>query len=70
MPDGLKTCPDCAEEVKAAANVCRFCGYRFDAEATREADAEERATRAERGDESMGAYATFGPKLRRSPREE
>jgi Domain of unknown function (DUF4328)/Uncharacterised protein family UPF0547/Protein of unknown function (DUF2510) len=25
-----KICPDCAEEVKAAARVCRFCGYRFD----------------------------------------
>lgn len=29
-----KTCPDCAEHVKAAARVCRFCGYRFDGEAT------------------------------------
>jgi hypothetical protein len=28
--DDYKTCPDCAEEVRAAANVCRFCGYRFD----------------------------------------
>lgn len=25
-----KTCPDCAEEVRAAAKVCRFCGYRFE----------------------------------------
>jgi hypothetical protein len=25
-----KRCPDCAEEVLAAARKCRFCGYRFD----------------------------------------
>ena len=25
-----KVCPDCAERVKAAARVCRYCGYRFD----------------------------------------
>ena len=27
---GTKACPDCAEQVQPAAQVCRFCGYRFD----------------------------------------
>ena len=39
MPtEHVKTCPDCAEEVKAAAAKCRFCNYRFD-EAPLDADA-------------------------------
>lgn len=28
-PDSLKSCPQCAEKVKAAAKVCRFCGHQF-----------------------------------------
>jgi len=27
--DEEKTCPQCAERVKVAANVCRFCGHKF-----------------------------------------
>jgi hypothetical protein len=27
---GLKTCPECAEEVKRAAKVCKHCAHRFE----------------------------------------
>jgi hypothetical protein len=29
-PRDTKRCPDCAEEVLAAARVCKHCRYRFD----------------------------------------
>ena len=32
MRKDRKTCPDCAEMVRAEAKVCRFCGYRFSVE--------------------------------------
>ena len=25
----IKECPDCAEDVKLKAKVCRFCGYKW-----------------------------------------
>jgi len=31
--EGHKTCPMCAEPVRAAARICRYCGYKFDAAA-------------------------------------
>lgn len=27
--DPMKRCPECAEWIKGAAHVCRYCGFRF-----------------------------------------
>jgi hypothetical protein len=45
MPDAAdyKVCPDCAERVRAAARVCRFCGYRFDVAEEKRLEEERRA---------------------------
>lgn len=35
-----KECPQCAETVKGAAKVCRFCGHQFDNDPPQEPDAQ------------------------------
>lgn len=40
LTDDTKDCPDCAETVKSAAKVCRFCGHKF-----KEPSVLEKATR-------------------------
>jgi len=29
-PSAIKTCPDCAEKIQAAARICRFCRHSFE----------------------------------------
>ena len=43
IEDITKRCPDCAESVKAAALVCRFCGHKFTIEESQKSLEESRA---------------------------
>jgi hypothetical protein len=45
----FKQCPDCAEQVRAAARICRFCGYSFESGAS--GSASDRSLDAHRSDD-------------------
>lgn len=44
-----KTCPLCAEDVKAAAHVCRFCGHSFEGGTSGDPRAEDSSDGRSRG---------------------
>lgn len=58
MTTDVKTCPECAEEVRAEASKCRFCGFRFDGNFEKPSPADKVASR-KRGN-GCGGIAVLG----------
>jgi hypothetical protein len=59
LDEATKECPDCAEEVKAAARRCRFCGYYFEPPEPRDPDQDEQPAHGlGEGHEDVGQPAT------------
>ena len=61
--EGTKLCPDCAEEVKEAARVCRFCGYRFAPPSAAEGSLDPEADQSGAG--TAGASTSSSPRKRK-----
>jgi Uncharacterised protein family UPF0547 len=55
----IKTCPQCAETVKAAAKVCRFCRYEFPSEASPIVQVKEYAPTGPLPEGYQGSYKGF-----------
>ena len=60
---GTKVCPECAEEVKEAARVCRFCGYRFAPPSAAEGSLQPEADQSGAG--TAGASTSSSPRKRK-----
>ncbi|MES1246188.1 MAG: zinc ribbon domain-containing protein [Actinomycetota bacterium] len=58
-----KTCPECAETVKAAARVCRYCGYRFDSKDVRNRESDTILLASNRPNERVGMVMWAGVSL-------
>ena len=60
MSDETKKCPACAEEIKAAATVCRFCNYDFATEKIPTVGKEKESTTKKRVGSTVGDGVRIG----------